>query len=342
MLTSTFDAEVRAYGFRLDLSDIMFTVDHRQAASLGFTRNGVDAAPNPRHEMIGTDPSISVYVECYQALANHVDTMAIKFEVLDYVKRNVMTSYSKLIGSSNGLVIREDIPAGALQTGVYTLIISALSQDVTAEFATREERFYILNPELPPSGSIMLTEEQQFMNSQWAVLGGEQLQLEIELSDVLASKAEKIILEGLQDDRAKQRYLYRFWQLRDPDPTTAANERLDEFRKMFDRAQGFYSSAVFRDGWRTDRGRTLLKYGVPTQVVQHIQELDTKPYEEWFYQGIQGGVYFYFVDIELMQNHRLVHSTMIGEVRNEKWFDLYAKAFQPDPNPTRSLLPTAR
>jgi len=80
-----------------------------------------------------------------------------------------------------------------------------------------------------------------------------------------------------------------------------------------------------------------LRFGIPTQVEQFVQTIDTKPYEIWFYQGIQGGAHFYFVDWQLLQNHQLVHSTMIGEVRNTNWFNQYARAFSPNPNPESDL-----
>jgi len=33
-----------------------------------------------------------------------------------------------------------------------------------------------------------------------------------------------------------------------------------------------------------------------------------------------------------MQNHKLVHSTMRGEIRNEKWREMFAKPLGSDPN----------
>jgi hypothetical protein len=86
----------------------------------------------------------------------------------------------------------------------------------------------------------------------------------------------------------------------------------------------------------------MLKYGRPTQIEQFIQNTDTKPYEIWFYQHIQGGAYFYFVDITLQQNLKLVHSTVIGNVNQPNWFNLYAKAYEPNPNPSNKLRPNQR
>lgn len=342
VLHSSFPVSVRGFGLRLDVSDIMFTLPRTAASPESFSRNGVDASPNPRAEMVGTDPSVSIYMECYNALVNGLDTVHLKYEILDYAQQEVMTSFAKLKGSSDGLVVREDIPAGVLSTGVYTLAVSVVSADRQTVLATTKKRFYILNPELPPENRALHTEEQRFTNSEWSTCTGTQLQEELEMCLVLATGIEKQTLEGLTDDRAKQRFLFRFWLERDPNPETPQNERLDEFRKMKERANAFYTPNSKLPGWRTDRGRVLMKYGVPTQIIQHVQDIDTKPYEEWFYQGMQGGVYFYFVDTNLLQNHRLVHSTMLGEVRNENWFSLYAKAFSPNPNPTESLQPSQR
>jgi GWxTD domain-containing protein len=342
VLTSSFPTTVRTFGLQTEISDIMFTLPALQAQGDAFTRNGVDAVPNPRHEMIGLDPAISIYGEIYNARLNDLDTFVVEYKIFDNVKREMFTTYSKMLGASDGLVFREDIPAGLLRSGVYSLLVTMKSEDLATTYTRTEEKFYILNPDLPPQGQIMLTEELRFLSSEWAVKEDEALAHELELSKVIATKAEKITVEGLNSSRAKQRYLYKFWAIRDPEAETKVNERLEEFREMYQRAQSFYSSAMTRDGWKTDRGITLLRYNRPNQVEQFIQTMNTKPYEIWFYQNIQGGVRFYFVDWQVMQNHKLVHSEMIGEIRDENWFNNYAKAFSPDPTPTESLLPKSR
>lgn len=342
ILTSSFTTVVRSIGLTIDVSDIMFTLPKSKQKSEAFMRNGVDALPNPRAEMIGTDPSICFYMEVYNAVANHVDTMTARYQVFDFKQEEQLTSYAPIVAGSNGIVLREDVPAGALRTGVYTFSVSLLSKNQDKTYAETHKRFFILNPDLPPHGTIQLTEEQAFLNSEWSVCTGEKLKLELDLSHVLASRAEQITEAELTDERAQQRYLFRFWKMRDPDPQTPQNEKLDEFRKLKERADAFYKPGTNKPGWKTDRGRILLKYGIPTQTTQHIQDLDTRPYDVWFYQNYLGGVYFYFVDMHLMQDHKLVHSTMLGEIQNENWMNLYAKAFAPDPNPTESLQPKNR
>ena len=342
VLTSTFSSTVQAFTFKPSMSDVMFVMPRAIGSDARFDRNGESAQPNPRHEIIGRDPSICFYTEIYNARRANLDTFALEFQVLDHVREEQLVTYLREIGTSDGLVVREEIPAGALRSGVYTLRTRMLSKDLVTVYDTKVERVFILNPELPPEGKLLLSEDEQFQASEWSVVTDERLEHELELSDVLASRAEMSIRASCTDTRSKQRYLFKFWRQRDPDLSTFANERPDDVRAMYQRAQSFYGNPTFRNGWKTDRGLTLLRYGIPTQVEQFIQTIDTKPYEIWFYQGIQGGVHFYFVDMNLQQNHRLVHSTMIGQIREPNWYNLYCKAFEPNPIPLESLRPSQR
>jgi len=330
---------IRDVGVKPALSDIMLTQPMRTTSMEDprFNRNGVQTIPNPRHECIGTDPSIPVYAEVYNMKRNGIDTFAIEYKVLDAVKREMMTSYVTRIGRGDGLVERVDVPAGALSSGVYILQMSVMDKEHEVIYATSTKQFYILNPEMSPQNQAMLSEDELFLQSEWSTVTGQRLALELELSDILAVPAERTTLAGCTTERARQRYLFRFWRIRDPEPETPENERLVQFRKDFDRSQTYFASAMFRDGWRSDRGRIILRYGYPTQIEQFVQTIDTRPYETWFYQNLMGGSTFHFVDISGLGNHKLVHSTLLGEIRDEKWFENYAKISSQNPDANREL-----
>lgn len=74
-----------------------------------------------------------------------------------------------------------------------------------------------------------------------------------------------------------------------------------------------------REGYQTDRGRVYLIYGEPDQRDFFSSERSTKPYEVWFYNSIENGVYFYFGDVTGFGNFELLHSTKRGEVRDDTW-----------------------
>lgn len=78
----------------------------------------------------------------------------------------------------------------------------------------------------------------------------------------------------------------------------------------------------FEEGFETDRGRVYLKYGAPSNIIREPNSSSEYPYEIWYYNKI--GVYnnkrfiFYNTDGTL-STYRLLHSDMIGELKNPNW-----------------------
>ena len=62
------------------------------------------------------------------------------------------------------------------------------------------------------------------------------------------------------------------------------------------------------DGWLSDRGRILLKFGFPDDVERHPFELDSVPYVIWRYYGIRRIFLFWdqngFGDYRLHPNYQ--------------------------------------
>ncbi|MBN2425957.1 MAG: GWxTD domain-containing protein [Calditrichaceae bacterium] len=91
-------------------------------------------------------------------------------------------------------------------------------------------------------------------------------------------------LSAYQDSslEAKQQFFKRFWKDRDPNPSTSVNELKDEYFKRVNYANKNFT-AFGQDGWRTDRGRILIKFGFPDDVERHPFEMGSRPYEIWRY-----------------------------------------------------------
>jgi GWxTD domain-containing protein len=78
----------------------------------------------------------------------------------------------------------------------------------------------------------------------------------------------------------------------------------------------------YQAGYETDRGRVYLQYGAPTSVIQRETTSNEYPYEIWQYNKI--GKYsnrrFIFYNPDLVStSYRLLHSDMIGEMKNPSW-----------------------
>lgn len=84
----------------------------------------------------------------------------------------------------------------------------------------------------------------------------------------------------------QQKYFKNYWASRDPNPHSAVNEILEEYYKRVNYSNREYST--FRNnGWMTDRGRILIKFGFPDDIDRHPFELHTTPYVIWRYFALR-------------------------------------------------------
>ncbi|MBN1754578.1 GWxTD domain-containing protein [bacterium] len=107
----------------------------------------------------------------------------------------------------------------------------------------------------------------------------------------IANKAEIEKLENAPDDQ-KIILWEAFWKAKDPTPDTDKNELKEEFYRRVDHVNDKYSG--IKKGWQTDRGRIFIIYGEPDEVETHPFDIDSKPYEIWYYFQINRK--FIFVD----------------------------------------------
>ncbi len=117
-------------------------------------------------------------------------------------------------------------------------------------------------------------------------------------------------------------FIYNFWKARnkqDPEKEWKAySKQVKETLKLF--------GSSMQPGYETDRGFMYLKYGPPDQRYTVQNEQGALPYEVWQYnspgkQSNQGAFLFYNPGF-MINEYRLLHSTVIGEVRNTNWRSL--------------------
>lgn len=107
----------------------------------------------------------------------------------------------------------------------------------------------------------------------------------------------------IKADFAKQKIFFkRFWKDRDPNPATKRNELKDEYFNRVNYANQHFN-ALGEHGWKSDRGRILIKFGYPDDVERHPFEINSKPYEIWRYYSLRK--VFYFIDVTGFGDYRL-------------------------------------
>ncbi len=304
---------------RLQLSDIELATaigTGDSAEPSPFQKGQFRVTPNPSVEYRGSDPILRLYVELYNARRRTPDGGVLHYELLDAVRRRLWDMERPYRAVSDALADVLELPLNVLPSGVYIVRVTARGG---SDSASSEKRFYVLNPEMPPQQLSGVAEDSLFESSEFAAYSEERLAEALEQIQLIATPAEKELLTALTDPQARRRFLFRFWLQRDPNPLTPVNEALEEFRNRLRYANTYFASPRWRQGWRSDRGRVLLKYGQPTQREVITPTPTQRAYETWFYSELYGGAYFYFVDMTGFNDFTLVHSTVPGEPYVPDW-----------------------
>ncbi|MCD6012558.1 MAG: hypothetical protein K0Q79_2420 [Flavipsychrobacter sp.] len=80
-------------------------------------------------------------------------------------------------------------------------------------------------------------------------------------------------------------------------------------------------------GYETERGFIYLRYGPPTDIITVENEQGSRPYEIWQYNVITeqnnraraDAVFLFYKPDEILDDYRLLHSNVTGEVQNAQW-----------------------
>ena len=120
------------------------------------------------------------------------------------------------------------------------------------------------------------------------------------------------IKEAATQEERQKRFL-EFWAKRDPDPKTQRNELMEEYY-----ARVAYANRNFKqymEGWKTDRGMVLIRFGSPQNVERHPFNSESKPYEIWYYYDQNRE--FIFVDETEFGDYRLQYpeTDLWGRIR---------------------------
>lgn len=283
------------------------------------------------------------FVEAYDLPGTGVEYSLRLLDENQYLVRELVRQNTLPAGRSLMLL---EVPVADLPSGAW-ILEARLELPGGRVLAASRKSFWMLNPgvtELP--GRLV---EDEFETMPLA-----ELQALWERSSVLADMREQMRWEN--GDLAERRvFLKEFWEQRDTDTRTRLNEGLAEFRQRLDEANRRYSAAR-TEGWNTDRGRVLLRHGVPPEVDSNsggirferllamgVDASDLlspgnedpfsspapgdsgsgmarlSPFEIWYYPELMGGSVFVFVDEGGYGDYSLIHSTLPGEYFDPSW-----------------------
>jgi len=282
-----------------------------------FYKNSFEVIPLPTSIYGENQPVLFHYFECYNLLDKNRDDLKLSVIVLNS-RGNVYFSKMKNISrSTDSRVEVGTVPVNKFPTDTYTIIVS-LVDSVENYGVSSSKKFYVLNP----SVEIVDTSYGQIssvFSTHFGAMSEEELDDLFDKSRYIATSQEIDQFEALTGLEGKQKFISQFWEARDPDPATPGNEFFHEYLQRINYANQHFA-ALGKKGWETDRGRVYLKYGEPSEIERYPNQIDTKPYEVWHYNEIEGGVIFVFADITNFSDYQLLHSTARGELRDDNWY----------------------
>ena len=283
-----------------------------------FTKSGFYILPRLTNYYPSELSKIPVYFEVYNSnqlgdsifiLRQTLKNVETETELIDY------EYYSKHVKSPVVPIIR-GVDIANLPTGKYELTYTILDRSKIEHFSQiyTFERTNMLDLNLNVENLVL---DPAFQNS----ITDDSLDYFLESLIPIAKQSEILnIISSLKtkNKEVARKHIQGFWVKTSP---TNPYEAWISYKQQVLFVQKLYSNN-FQDGYETDRGRVYLKYGAPTNVVQKETSPSEYPYEIWQYNKIErfSNKRFIFYNPDLVNNtYRLLHSDMLGEVKNQGW-----------------------
>ena len=127
----------------------------------------------------------------------------------------------------------------------------------------------------------------------------------------LISNDEKKVFLTLGTNEARDQFIDRFWEIRNPTPGSPDNTFKSEHYRRLQYADDYFGHVSHTDGWRTDMGRVYITLGEPSQRQKLVGLQKVTPMEIWFYSNANPALppFFYviFYQRDPMDEFRLYH-----------------------------------
>ena len=308
------------FDLRFSISDIQLASNIIQGSkntSSIFYKNTLEVMPIPNAIFGEKQPVLFYYTELYN-LANS------NSEGLLQLSKKVFNSRGQIVNSDSKLISRSldsrveinTVMTYKLPTDTYTLVLSLI--DSAANYGiSSSKKFFVYNPSVEYVDTFK-TQSSNIVLGMFGVMSEEELDDFFAKSRYIAYGPEIQTYEVLTSENPKRKFLTNFWKARDEDPSDNMNQYLKDYMRRIKESNVKYKS-LSKKGWQSDRGRVYLIYGQPSEIDRYPNQTETRPYEIWKYNSIEGGVEFVFGDVTGFSDYQLIHSTKRGELRDDRW-----------------------
>jgi GWxTD domain-containing protein len=316
---------IEDFSVNTKISDVLIAeYAYPSTQQTNFDKSGYHIIPMLSSFYGNDSKTLPIYLELYGTEKITDSTFQLSHRIINMKDASEMTGYTRtsIMHKSTVVPVFETINIEDLNSGNYQIEyrLTNISNEIlsiqTYDFERSNDNNYMFTMEnmlLDPAfqSSIPTDSVLYFLES---------------LIPISKPAEIKNIIETLKtknNDEARK-HLQGYWAVSTP---TNPYESWLKYKAQVIFVQKIYGNN-FQEGFETDRGRVYLKYGAPNQVNERESSPSEYPYEIWTYNKI--GVYsnrrFVFYNPDLVNNaYRLLHSDMIGELKNPAWPQILAK-----------------
>ena len=246
-------------------------------------------------------PNLYFYYEVYNLTKTEPNTFTKAYQIINStggVVKSVTGGVGKKDAEMSGRVGRigiSDLPEGA-----YKLKVT-VTDNASKQLTQREHDFSIKYY------------NQKFLSTITDDMirraSGDDLDNYLRGVKYIADRDEVKKLNKLKNDAEKRKFLLSFWEARSKENNMKHHQLVELANKEY----GTFN----KQGWETDRGRVIIKYGNPDEVETHTMEVDSPEYTIWRYYALRG--YFIFAETRIHGDLMLVDSNVPGEIYDPEW-----------------------
>jgi GWxTD domain-containing protein len=289
-----------------------------------FYKSGYNMVPRLSTFYPSQLTSIPVYFEFYNTQLLEDSICGLKQTVINTetgFELSELTSYTKE-KTGEVLPVLRNVDITKIPTGKYALMYTLISREMT-ELTTQSYLFERSN-----DMEITLDLETMVLDPSFqASITNDSVAYYLESLIPISKPAEiKNIIDVLKkkDLEKERKHIQAFWLKTSPG---TSYESWLKYKAQVQLVERLYSNN-FQEGFETDRGRVYLQYGSPTNVIIKEVSPTEYPYEIWQYNkiGVFSNKRFIFYNPDLVNNaYRLLHSDMLGELKNPAWPQILSK-----------------
>jgi GWxTD domain-containing protein len=280
-----------------------------------FYKNTYRVIPNPSCVFGSTTfPLVFTYMEFYNL--NTKMTYSIKAQIVDS-KGEVKKYRTHLHRFSIPHVVDvTTLNCTSISSGRYTYEV-ILSDTLGHEIAKSRRPIFLFNPNIQSAQAAALSER----SAEFSILSSDECIDEFRKAKYISQSEDIKAFDKITTTEGRREFLEKFWTAVEKGEAERSNlTRTIYLQRVLTANQRYKSFA--KEGWRTDQGRVYILYGEPDETQRFPNSGDSKPYEIWNYNQIEGGVEFVYIDLTGFNEYTLVHSTKRGELQDASWEQL--------------------